>query len=43
MKISYNYHIFCSIQENFLKALIYYEDLNYEKITEEPLYDVSNI
>ncbi|XP_078319796.1 FMRFamide-activated amiloride-sensitive sodium channel-like [Crassostrea virginica] len=27
------------IQENFLKALIYYEDLNYEKITEEPLYD----
>ena len=43
MIISYSYHIFCRIQENFLKALIYYEDLNYEKISEEPLYDVSKI
>ncbi|XP_061175624.1 FMRFamide-activated amiloride-sensitive sodium channel-like [Saccostrea echinata] len=28
-----------SLAGNFLKTVIYYEDLNYEKITEEPLYD----
>eukprot|EP00105_Crassostrea_gigas_P041363 XP_019925511.1 PREDICTED: degenerin mec-10-like [Crassostrea gigas] len=27
------------LEENFLKAVIYYEDLNFEKISEEPLYD----
>ncbi|XP_061175625.1 degenerin deg-1-like [Saccostrea echinata] len=27
------------LSENFLKAVIYYEDLNYEEIREEPMYD----
>nr|XP_022336516.1 degenerin mec-10-like [Crassostrea virginica] len=26
-------------KDNFLKAVIYYEDLNFKEITEEPLYD----
>lgn len=29
------------MEENFLKAVIYFEDLNFEKISEEPMYDVS--
>ena len=29
-----------SFKDNFLKAVIYYEDLNFKEITEEPLYDV---
>lgn len=29
------------ISGNFLKVVIYYEDLNYEEIKEEPMYDVS--
>ncbi|XP_062611576.1 amiloride-sensitive sodium channel subunit alpha-like [Saccostrea cucullata] len=28
-----------SLSGNFLKAVIYYEDLNYEEIREEPMYD----
>ena len=29
-----------STAENFIKVLIFYEDLNYEEIGEEPLYSV---
>lgn len=28
-------------KDNFLRVIIYYEDLNYEVIKEDPLYDVS--
>lgn len=44
-KIWFSYfflHLFIfSSSSNFLKIHIYFEDLNYELITEEPLYDVS--
>nr|XP_019920401.2 amiloride-sensitive sodium channel subunit alpha [Crassostrea gigas] len=39
-------HTYCSkydsdinLKDNFLKTVIYYEDLNFEEISEEPLYD----
>ena len=32
--------IFYRIAKNFLKVVIYFEDLNYEEIKEEPMYDV---
>lgn len=34
------YLIFYRIAQNFLKVVIYFEDLNYEEIKEEPMYDV---
>lgn len=35
--------IFSLFSNNFLKVNIYFEDLNYEVISEEPLYDVSYV
>ncbi|KAL4239590.1 amiloride-sensitive sodium channel [Mactra antiquata] len=34
-----SYYETTSIRNNFVRALIYFEDLNYEQITEEPLYE----
>lgn len=37
----YYFNVFIArYRNNFLRVLIYFEDLNYETITEEPMYEV---